>query len=70
MSEESKAKKMLKLTENPDFVELILDNFIRDGVLDLTLNNNIETDSIRYELHARRILHEYIMNIIMHSDNE
>jgi len=68
MSERSKARKMIDLTENPDFVELIIDGFIKDGVLENTLRRNLAAEVTIDQLKARQILHEYIYDIITQGD--
>jgi len=64
MSERSQARKMIDLTENPDFVELIIDGFIKDGVLEHALQHSLSADVTIDQLKARQILHEYIYGII------
>jgi len=59
---------MLKLTENPEFVELIIDGFIKEGVLELSLSNSLNSDEVKDQITARRILHEYIYGIITTED--
>jgi len=68
MSERSQARKMIDLTENPDFVELIIDGFIKDGVLEQALQHNLGADVTIDQLKARQILHEYIYGIITQGD--
>ena len=68
MSERTLARKMIDLTENPDFVELIIEGFIKEGVLEYSLQHNLRSEAIVDELRARQILHEYIYGIITQGD--
>jgi len=62
--ENSKARKMLKLTDNPEFVELILEDFIKDGIHREVLSNNLDSSAVIDQLKARQTLHDYILAII------
>lgn len=66
--ENSPNRKMIKLTETPEFVELIIDGFIKDGVLEYSLSHNISSEAVQDQLKARQILHEYIYGIITQGD--
>ena len=66
--ERSAARKMIDLTENPDFMELIIDGFIKEGVLEHALQHNLGSEAVVDQLKARQILHEYIYGIITQGD--
>jgi len=59
------SQKMVKLLDNELFQELILDKFIKGGILDQTLNQSLNSDATLDELKARQILHKYIFNAII-----
>jgi len=61
-------KQMLRLLENEDFQEVILDTFIKKGILDITLNNSIDSEFTKDQLKARQIIHAYIFNAITEED--
>ena len=67
-SENSPARKMIKLTESPEFVELILNGFIHNGIIEHSLNHNLASEAVLDQLKARQILHEYIYGIITHGE--
>jgi hypothetical protein len=56
---------MTKLLSNELFQKLIIENFIKEGILSNALNQNLDNDRTLDELKARRILHEYIFNAII-----
>jgi hypothetical protein len=59
------SQKMVKLLENDLFQELIIENFIKGGILDNSLNQSLNSDATLDELKARQILHKYIFNAII-----
>lgn len=60
----SDSKKMLGLLENKEFQELIMDKFIKEGIVTTALSNNLRSDHVLDELVARQILNDYIFGII------
>ena len=60
----NKSQAALRLLENKDFQELVLHDFIRDGMLSNTLQDNVRSEGVQDELIARRILHEWFYGII------
>lgn len=62
------SKKMIRLLENEDFIELILEGFINRGlkvnVIDGNLDNSLTVDQLK----ARQILHRYLYDIITTGD--
>ena len=61
---EAKSKKMLKLMEDELFQELILEDFIKAGIIDQTLHMGLNSDNTIDQLKARQILHAYLFDII------
>ena len=59
-----KAKMMNKLVNSDEFTTLILNDFIKEGVLEYTLQHNIRSEAVLDQVMARQILHEYILGII------
>ena len=59
-----KSKKMLKLMESDLFQELIINDFIKEGILEQTLHMGLNSDNTIDQLKARQILHEYLFGII------
>ena len=59
-----KSKKMLKLLDDPDFNELIVEDFITKGIVSQTLNNRLDNSITIDELKARQLLHKFIFDII------
>ena len=64
----NKAEAAKRLMDNKDFQELILEDFIKAGVLTYTLQHNTRSEPILDELIARRILHEYFFDIITNGE--
>ena len=60
-----KSRKMSQLLENELFQELIIDDFIKGGILDNGLNQSLDSSYTIDELKARQILHKYIFNAII-----
>ena len=58
------ARQMKALTENRDFEELILKRFIRNDLMQITLVQDVTNERIQHELIARKILSDYINDII------
>ena len=63
-SEADKARKMVKLLEDPNFQELIIEDFMRKGAVSQSLEQNLDNSKTIDELKARQILHNYIFGII------
>lgn len=57
----SAAKRLLK---NEDFKEIILEDFISVGSKDICLSEDVNNKNVRQELKARKILQDYIYDII------
>ena len=62
--EANKAQKMLKLLEDPNFQEVIMDDFMTAGAVDQALKQNLDNSKTIDELKARQILHNHIFGII------
>ena len=60
-----KAQRMTRLLDNEDFQELILEDFIKGGILDQSINQSLDSTYTIDELKARQILHKYIFNVII-----
>jgi hypothetical protein len=59
-----KAEAMTRLYDNKDFQELVLNGFINQGILDITLQENIASEAVLDQLKARKILYKYFYDII------
>lgn len=59
-----RSRKMKALAEQKDFQELIVQDFILYGITNITLGENVDNDKARDQLKARKILHDYIHDII------
>ena len=68
-SEIDKSKKMMKLLEDPIFNELIIEDFITQGIVSQTLNNRLDNTVTIDELKARQLLHKYLFGIITTGEN-
>ena len=68
MDSEDKSKKMQRLLKNDDFVELILEDFIKQGTLAHSLHDNLRSEAVLDQLMARSILHNYLMTTIENID--
>lgn len=56
------------LMNNKDFQELVLKEFIEKGILTYTLEDNVDNESVRDELKARKILRDFL-NYTLDYDN-
>jgi len=56
------------LMNNKDFQELVLKEFIEKGILTYTLEDNVDNESVRDELKARKILRDFL-NYALDYDN-
>ncbi len=63
-SDIDKSAKMLKLLEDDLFQELIVQDFIKGGVQEQSLLQNLDNAKTIDELKARQILHNHIFGII------
>ena len=64
MTIEEKAELVKDLYNNKAFTTLILDDFINQGILDHALNENVDSEAVRDQLKARKILLNYLYDII------
>ena len=53
-------KKTKRLLNNEDFQDIVLNGYIKDGLINLSLNENVDNQNVRDELKARRILNDYL----------
>ena len=63
-----KSQKMARLLTNDLFVELIIEDFIKSGIVEQALTQNLSSEATTDELKARQILHNYIFNSIIVSE--
>jgi len=68
MTLEEKALAVTRLYANKDFQELIIDEFITNGIHNLVLTDNVDSDSTRDQLKARRILYQFLYDIIQEAE--
>ena len=64
MTDKERKEKMTRLLENELFDELIIQQFIKEGMLNYTINHNLDSVHTTDQLKARQILHEHIFGII------
>jgi len=65
---QSKADKVTKLLDNEIFNEIIIDDFIKQGIYDNAINGNIDNPKTVDELKARQILHKYIFDVLTYAE--
>ena len=63
-----KAKKVNKLLEDKIFNEIIIEDFIKGGILDNAINNSIDSPNTQDQLKARQILHRYLFELIAYAE--
>ena len=63
-----KAQKMTKLLEDEIFNEIIIEDFIKGGILENSINGNIDNSKTQDELKARQILHKYLFELIRYAE--
>ncbi len=64
MEIQKKARLVQKLYQNKDFQELILEDFITDGIHSIVMTENVESRATQDALKARQILHSWLYDII------
>ncbi len=64
MELERKKQLVQNLYQNKDFQELILGEFIDSGIHSIVMTENVDSRPIQDLLNARRILHEFLYDII------
>ena len=65
---QSKAHKVTKLLEDPNFNEIIIEDFIKNGIYENAINNNIDSPNTVDQLKARQILHKYLFDVITYAE--
>jgi len=63
-----KGKKMSKLLENELFQELFMDDYIKQGLYEVSLNFSLDNADTIDRLKARQSLHKYIFQVLTDSD--
>jgi hypothetical protein len=61
---QEKADLVTKLYNNREFQELILEDFIDNGIHNLVMTENVDSEAVRDALKARKILYEWLYAII------
>ncbi len=64
MTVEEKAVAVTKLYANKEFQDLIIGDYIDSSIHRLCLQENVDNESVRDELKARRIFNDYLYSII------
>jgi len=64
MTERELADAVRRLYVNDDFQAIIVKEFIDNGVHKYCLNDNVDSEGVRDELKARKILNDFLFNII------
>ncbi len=68
MTLQDKADAVTKLYAIKEFQELIVEDFIDNGIHSLCMTENVDSEPIRDELKARRILYDYLYGIIQEAE--
>ena len=63
-----KAKKITQLVNTDEFQEIILNDFIFTGTSQFALEDNVDHEKVRDELKARKILNDWIYDIIRQAE--
>jgi|LGVC01.1.fsa_nt_gb hypothetical protein len=63
-----KAKKVTQLVNTDEFQEIILNDFIFTGTSQFALEDNVDNEKVRDELKARKILNDWIYDIIRQAE--
>lgn len=64
MELQQKVKHINELYRNKAFQELILEEFITNGIQSLVMTDDVDNSVVRDELKARRIIHKWMYDII------
>ena len=67
LNKKSEAAK--RLLENEDFMEIIMGDYVKDGIIRHSIDGNLDSPSTVDELKARQIFHRYIFDIITYAEN-
>ena len=65
---QTKATKMAKLLADESFNELIVEDFIKNGIFNNAIHNSLDSSNTLDELKARQILHKYIFDVITYAE--
>ena len=68
MTVDRKAELVKELYTHKGFQELILEDFIDNGIHSLVMTENVDSEAIRDALKARRILYDYLYDIIQEAE--
>lgn len=63
-----KGQKAIKLLENEIFNEIIIEDFIKGGIIEQSLVHSLDNEKTIDELKARQILHKYIFGLISYAE--
>jgi len=61
---ETKYHKVIRLLKNQDFQDIIINDFIENGILERTLHQSDSDEQLLIHLKARQILNNYLFGII------
>ena len=62
------AKKVLNLLDNQDFIDIVMDGFIKSGSMEQVMYQNLDNSKTLDELKARQILHNYLFGILSYAE--
>ncbi len=62
------SEKVTKLLNNDEFIDIILEGFVKQGVIEHSLHHNLSADAVIEQLKARQILHSYLFDIISQAE--
>ena len=68
MDLQEKAQKISNLYRNKDFQELILEQFLGNDIQSIVMKENVDSRPVQDELNARRILHDWLYDIIQSAE--
>ena len=65
---DEKAKKILRLLDNDDFVDIIMDEYLGSDIHDLVMEEDVKKEAIQEELISRRTLRLYLYDILRQAE--
>ena len=57
-------QKTNRLYNNEDFQDIILNRYIKDGIIDISLRENIDSKNVQNEIISRKNLNDYLINCL------
>lgn len=57
-------QKTNRLYNNEDFQDIILNRYIKDGIIDISLRENVDSKNVQNEIISRKNLNDYLINCL------